>query len=103
MKGQQFNCVEQYIMYSKAVLFNDNPIAGKIMRETDPINQKVLGKKIQDFNSKTWNANYPRLLKEALLAKFSQNVHCANFLIATEKKTYVKPTAMTVGMGWGSA
>lgn len=39
-------CVEQYIMYKKALLFNDLSIANKILKSSDPKTLRYLGKNV---------------------------------------------------------
>lgn len=45
------------MMEQKALLFSDTETAEKIMRETDPMTIKNLGKAATGFNEKVWNGN----------------------------------------------
>ena len=43
-RGVEFSSVEQFMMYSKARLFNDDETAGKILSVFEPRQQKRLGR-----------------------------------------------------------
>ena len=40
IEGIEFNCCEQFYMYSKALHFNDKQQADNILKATDPVTQK---------------------------------------------------------------
>ena len=48
--GITFNSCEQYMMFKKALLFEDIEIANLILKETNPREQKNWGRKIQNFD-----------------------------------------------------
>tara|TARA_R110002050_G_scaffold86536_3_gene183912 strand:- start:355 stop:534 length:180 start_codon:yes stop_codon:yes gene_type:complete len=50
--GVEYNCVEQYLMYQKAVLFKDDEAAAQIMEADKPGKQKKLGRGVRGFNEK---------------------------------------------------
>ena len=56
INGMIFNCAEQWMMYNKAILFDDFEIADKIMSTNSPRTQKALGREVQNFNSEIWNS-----------------------------------------------
>ena len=45
--GKTFSCCEQYMMYQKAILFNDHEIADKIINTTTPKDIKALGRQLK--------------------------------------------------------
>src|ERR1700722_12927658 len=49
--GVEFNCVEQYMMYIKAMFFKDKGTADKILLESKPKKQKELGREVKNFNN----------------------------------------------------
>ncbi len=71
--GVRFNCGEQAMMYEKAMLFDDTEIAEKILQTSNPSEQKKLGKKVKNFDSKIWDEMKVQIVKEILKCKFSQN------------------------------
>jgi hypothetical protein len=78
-----YSSMEQYIMQSKALHFQDTDIAAKVMSTTDPVQQKRYGKMIFDFDKKEWQKAIPEILLKGLTAKFMQNSHCKEFLLNT--------------------
>src|SRR5436190_1087834 len=70
---QKFCCVEQYLMYQKAILFHDAEIAGKIMNSSSPVRHRYLGKQVSGFNKKLWHEHCRQYAFEGNFAKFSQN------------------------------
>lgn len=79
----KYNCVEQYIMSSKAEIFRDKEIKDKIMATKDPRKQKALAKEIEDFDEDVWNEHKIQILYEAVYAKFSQNNELKKLLLET--------------------
>lgn len=103
LDGNTYNCAEQYLMYQKAVRFNDMSTATKILQETNPVKQKGLGKDIAGFKKVVWDNAVPRILLRGLRSKFAQNPHCADFLKATGSKTIIEanPRDSFYGVGKG--
>ena len=64
MDGVVFNCGEQAMMYHKAILFGDNHTARLILKETNPREQKSLGRKVQGFRDTIWNENKYEIVKK---------------------------------------
>jgi predicted NAD-dependent protein-ADP-ribosyltransferase YbiA (DUF1768 family) len=59
-----FYCAEQYIQYGKAMLFNDNDTALKILNISSTKNKieistesRTLGREVKNYNNLTWNNN----------------------------------------------
>lgn len=68
-----FNCCEQFMMYYKAILFNDTNIAKLILNTSNPRTIKDLGRKVKDFNQVEWDKVKENIVMNANMAKFSQN------------------------------
>lgn len=71
--NMEFNCMEQFMMFAKAGLFDDEETAKKIIESKDPKEQKALGRQIKNFDLITWHIECRRIVKAGLMAKFSQN------------------------------
>lgn len=71
--SRRFNCGEQFMMYNKAVLFNDLVMAEKIMATDDPRLQKKYGRKVEGFQVDTWNSLSKDIVKDGLRAKYLQS------------------------------
>lgn len=94
LDGMDFTCVEQYMMYKKAMLFKDQESADEIMRITNPRTIKRIGRSVKNFDPKIWNALKFEIVFNGCLAKFSQNEHLKKKLLATEGKS-LKQVPMT--------
>lgn len=71
--GVKFTSMEQYMMYSKAVCFNDKVIAAQILNTQDVAHIKELGRGVLGYNENIWNGMRQIIIYEGLLAKFTQN------------------------------
>lgn len=87
-----FTCVEQYMMYSKAIHFGDDESADKILNLGDvyPLRYKELGRQVSPFNEKEWSKVAPTVVKTAVKAKFVQNEDMKHYLIQTGDKILVE-------------
>jgi len=81
--GKKYTCAEQYMMYKKALLFEDEEVANAIMRTNSPKEQKALGRKVRGFEKDKWEEVCREYVYEANYAKFTQNPH-----MLKELKTY---------------
>lgn len=88
--GITFNCPEQYMMYKKAMLFNDIETANKIMSASHPSEQKKLGRLVKNYNQESWDANKYRIVFEANMYKYTQNPKLLAELLETGDKILVE-------------
>jgi len=68
-----FNCMEQYMMYMKALTFKDVETADKIMSVKTPKEQKALGRLVKNFDSANWDKVKCGIGKHGLIYKFQQH------------------------------
>ena len=73
--GIFFSGALQYIMYAKALLFEDNDMAALILATTNPFMQYRLGRRIKGFKEKTWKNHREAIAKRANRLKFCQHPH----------------------------
>ena len=71
--GIGFNSAEQYMMFQKAILFNDYETAEKILDTGNVRTQKELGRQVKGFDNGLWAVNCRRIVYEANKYKFAQN------------------------------
>lgn len=83
VKGMKFSSMEQYMMYSKAILFQDEESAAEIMDTNDVGKIKALGRGVKQYNDVVWNGMRQMVIYEGLLAKFSQNEELKEKLLST--------------------
>jgi ribA/ribD-fused uncharacterized protein len=80
--GQKFTCAEQYMMYKKALLFEDEDVANAVMRTQNPREQKALGRKVRGFDKDKWEEVCREYVYEGNYAKFTQNPELLEELIS---------------------
>ena len=97
--GVKFNTCEQYMMYKKAMLFNDTATAQAIMANSNPREQKMLGRQVKNFDDDVWMKYAYNFVVEGNRAKFAQNVEFSNQLVATKGKLIVE--ASPYDRRWG--
>ena len=83
LEGEKFNCLEQYLMIQKALLFSDQDSVLKISSTDNPVQQKRLGKSAANFKEDVWRAEVSTILFKGLCAKFNENPHLGAFLLNT--------------------
>jgi ribA/ribD-fused uncharacterized protein len=87
---QNYSSAEQYMMYKKAMLFEDEEVANAIMRTNNPREQKALGRKVRDFDGDVWNRVCRDYVYEANYAKFTQDETLLKQLMETGDKEIVE-------------
>ncbi len=88
--GQTFNCAEQFMMFYKAVFFDDYDIAGKIMETVLPSEQKKLGRKVKDFDVDKWGVAAKHIVYAGSFHKYTQNPELFLQLVNTHSTTLVE-------------
>lgn len=81
--GVEFSSMEQYMMYRKAVCFNDRGSADKILETDDVAEIKALGRGVSGYDDHYWNGVRQVIVYEGLVAKFSQNEELKKRLLDT--------------------
>lgn len=101
--GITFTSGEQFMMYKKAMLFNDIETADKIMNEEYPRKQKALGRQVKNFNAKIWSDVCYNIIKDGLREKFNQNPEMKKYLISCKDTIIVEasPEDRIWGIGYG--
>jgi ribA/ribD-fused uncharacterized protein len=80
------NC-EQWMMYNKALLFDDLVSAEKIMLEKDPSKIKKIGRDIIGYDVKIWDKEKFKIVIKGNKLKFEQNIDMCNTLMGTKCST----------------
>ncbi|MDI9540730.1 MAG: NADAR family protein [Bacillota bacterium] len=81
--GYKFWCVEQYLQYRKAVIFNDHYRAEKLLNATERKEVIQYGKGVNNYVDKVWNTRRHINLYKGNYAKFSQNQELKDLLLST--------------------
>jgi ribA/ribD-fused uncharacterized protein len=97
--GIEFKSTEHWMMYQKAILFDDTSIADRIIECKTPAEAKKLGRKVSNFDESKWLANRMAIVIEGNYLKFSQNEELKLFLLNTHDRILVE--ASPVDNIWG--
>lgn len=80
-----YNCMEQYMMYHKALLFKDYDTANKIIKFLyTPKQYKQFGRQVKNFDSKIWDQNKIKIVMKGNMLKFGQNPDLKEILLSTK-------------------
>jgi ribA/ribD-fused uncharacterized protein len=97
-----YTSAEQFYVHKTAQFFGDAVMADEIMKQTDPVQHKRSLRKIKNYDHARWHQEgAKKVMKEAMLAKFSQNPDVQQFLINTGDKVIAEsnPTDLYWGTG----
>lgn len=73
LDGVNFTSMEQYMMYKKAVCFEDDDIAKEILKTANVAVIKSLGRQVKNYKESYWNGIRQLIVYEGLMEKFTQN------------------------------
>ncbi|KAK0631865.1 hypothetical protein B0T14DRAFT_13779 [Immersiella caudata] len=72
--GVVYKTAEHYMMYQKALLFNDTATGQLILDSTTPDVTRALGRKVANFDESAWRANRERIVEEGTRYKYTRAV-----------------------------
>ncbi|GFP55931.1 N-glycosidase R617 [Trichoderma asperellum] len=79
-----YETAEHYMMYQKAILFNDHAVAAKILEPgLHPRKIKALGRQVANFSEAMWNANREAIVRRGNQLKFTNAVTEEGFCLGT--------------------
>ena len=84
MNTVQYSYMEQYMMYQKALLFDDMEIAEQIMDTANMGKIKALGRAVKNYEDVLWNGMRQLIVYQGLLEKFQHNMELKERLLATQ-------------------
>lgn len=100
--GIHFSSMEQYMMYKKAVCFNDSETADRILKTEDVSEIKALGRMVTGYDDNIWSGIRQVTVYQGLLEKFSQNDELKDKLLKTGNSVLaecaVKDTIWGIGL-----
>ena len=103
LNGQQttFPTVEHYFHHQKANLFNDRSSKIAILNTPDPLQAKRVGRQVNNFDPKAWNAAAEKHIANGMYLKFSQHPDLKEKLLATGNEDLLEanPYDSTYGIG----
>lgn len=100
-----FWSAEQYMMYRKAKLFEDEEVAVQIsgVEGRNPRAAKALGRKVQGFDEEVWREHRHVIVEEGNYLKFSQNPELKELLLSTGEREIAEAASRDRiwGIGFG--
>ncbi|KAG9013113.1 hypothetical protein FRB90_006252 [Tulasnella sp. 427] len=104
---KKFVSCEHFMMYHKAILFNDLEIADKIMEATRPIDVKDLGRQVSNFDEDVWVTHRYDIVLAGNKAKFTAIPEIKEELLATGDRILVEASPFDkiygIGFTWKTA
>lgn len=100
-QGVEFSSAEQYMMYHKALLFNDSILAREIMSATNPAEIKKLARFVIHFNTRVWTQNREKVAERGNFLKFSQSEQLEKILLSSGDKTLAEANVFDCVWGIG--
>ena len=97
--GLVFQNIEQYMMWSKAILFGDENIAATILKNPNPAVCKKMGRQVRNFDPMIWSNKCMHIVTKGCYYKFTQNPNLKQFLLATSDRILVE--ASSYDRVWG--
>jgi ribA/ribD-fused uncharacterized protein len=100
-----YHSTEQYLQHKKALLFQDEVTASKIMKCETPLKAKALSYEISKVDETVWQQEAQKIMKKGLFLKFNKSEICKEFLLNTGTRTLgeASPTDRFWGIGVGLA
>lgn len=83
-KGVHFPTCEHFMMFNKAVLFQDMETAAKILDTPHPREAKELGRRVRNFNQTTWEMARQGFVISGNYLKFNMHTSMREVLLSTE-------------------
>lgn len=99
--GIAFFCTEQEFMYRKAMLFEDEETAAKILKSNDPKQVKKLGRLVKNYDDAVWSAVRFDVMYTACRSKFTNNKQAKKELLSYPGKTFVEASPFDTIWGIG--
>jgi len=99
LDGVGFATAEHYMMWRKAVLFDDSETAARVVSAGHPQQAKSLGRQVRGFDERRWAAERFAIVVAGNTAKFGQHPALRDYLLATGDRVLVE--ASPVDNVWG--
>lgn len=84
IEGIKYTSMEQYMMYKKAVCFEDYEVARHILHTDDVVRIKEYGRSVSGYDDNIWSGIRQIIVYDGLMEKFSQNEELKKRLLDTD-------------------
>jgi len=99
LEGRTFATAVHYMMWRKAMFFDDLTSAELILRASHPPQAKELGRGVTGFDQDRWDASRYEIVLAGSIAKFAQHPDLRRFLLNTGDRVFVE--ASPLDRVWG--
>ncbi|KAJ9157501.1 hypothetical protein NKR23_g611 [Pleurostoma richardsiae] len=99
--SKTYKTAEHYMMHQKALLFNDQAVAARVLAAGHPRDVKKLGRQVHGFDEAAWVAARERIVEEGTYLKFTQVIvpRAAREVGEAALRRGTAPGSMPVGEG----
>ncbi|MFI5838452.1 NADAR family protein [Catenuloplanes sp. NPDC051500] len=101
--GVRFETAEHYMMWRKAMLFDDAETAARVLAAGHPKQAKDLGRRVRDFDEQVWLAARYGIVVDGNVAKFRQHAAMGDYLRGTGDRVLVEASPLDRVWGIGLA
>ncbi|MFS8103455.1 NADAR family protein [Lentzea alba] len=88
--GVTFASAEHYMMWRKALLFDDTAVASRVLAAASPAEAKALGREVSGFDDEVWVSSRLEIVVAGNLAKFGQDPALRSYLLNTGSRVLVE-------------
>ncbi|MEV6907176.1 NADAR family protein [Amycolatopsis sp. NPDC051071] len=103
VNGETFATAEHYMMWRKAILFDDVHNAARILKARHPREAKAMGREVRGFQQSLWDTERYGIVRDASVAKFGQHPELRDFLLGTKNRVLVEASPLDAVWGIGLA
>ncbi|WP_432896594.1 NADAR family protein [Micromonospora matsumotoense] len=97
--GRRFATAEHWMMWRKALLFDDTGAGERVLAAAHPHQAKAIGREVRRFDPAVWEAERYPIVLAGSLAKFGQHADLRAYLLGTGDRVLVE--ASPVDRVWG--
>lgn len=101
--GLRFETAEHYMMWRKAILFDDYATAARILSAAHPHAAKTLGRQVTGFDQQVWERHRYDIVVTGSVAKFDQHPALHTYLLGTAERVLVEASPLDHVWGIGLA
>ncbi|TDE32188.1 NADAR family protein [Actinomadura sp. 6K520] len=99
VEGVTYATAEHYMMAEKARLFGDGETAAAVLAAPHPRRAKDLGRRVRNFDERTWKEHRTTIVTRGNEAKFAQHEDMRDYLLGTRARILVE--ASPLDRVWG--
>ena len=101
--GTGFASAEHYMMWRKALLFDDAEVAAEVLAARTPAEVLGLGRRVRGFDDGSWTAHRWEIVVTGSVLKFGQDPALRDYLLSTRNRVLVEASPLDRIWGIGLA